>query len=494
MKKINIALILLLFTITLTAQVPEEALRYSRLSYTSGTARSASMAGAFGALGGDFSTLTTNPAGIGIYRSCEFSFTPSLSYTVSKSTYYDNERNDSETQFNIANIGYTHVFEATANGKQAGFKYFQFGLGLNRTNNFDRNVLATGYNEESSITTQWVNEISRNNPNFLNDEDSIPNSLNDYSTALAWNSYLIDFDTDNGFFFSDMEGGKVQQTIRLTSEGSQNEFVFSGGTNWNDKLYFGITLGIPYYNYYERYRIKEEDINSVNPYFSDMQYTTTLRSSGTGINFKAGMIYKPVEWLRIGAAIHTPTLYDVSDTYQAQIEANYDQEINGYFSYNDQSSISTFSYQLVTPLRAIGSLGFVIVNTGIISVDYTYQDYSTMKFKDDEYILDDANEIIKESYTATHNVRIGGELALGFLRLRAGYGFETSPYQTDINNGFRSQICGGIGFRAGAIYTDFAFAHSKETLDFYPYSSSYVEAASTRYLANQFQLTFGFRF
>ncbi len=40
-----------------------------------GTARFMSMAGAFGALGGDLSTLNQNPAGIGVYRSSEIGVT-----------------------------------------------------------------------------------------------------------------------------------------------------------------------------------------------------------------------------------------------------------------------------------------------------------------------------------------------------------------------------------------------------------------------------------
>ncbi|MDR2917287.1 MAG: hypothetical protein LBV74_21035, partial [Tannerella sp.] len=44
-----------------------------------GTARSMSMAGAFGALGGDISAISNNPAGLGIYRSSEISGTLDLS-------------------------------------------------------------------------------------------------------------------------------------------------------------------------------------------------------------------------------------------------------------------------------------------------------------------------------------------------------------------------------------------------------------------------------
>lgn len=45
-----------------------------------GTARYTAMGGAFGALGGDLTTIRQNPAGIGVYRSSELSVTAGLNF------------------------------------------------------------------------------------------------------------------------------------------------------------------------------------------------------------------------------------------------------------------------------------------------------------------------------------------------------------------------------------------------------------------------------
>ena len=52
----------------LFAQGEMDAYRFSQTELN-GTARSMSMGGAFGALGGDMSVMSHNPAGLGVYRS-----------------------------------------------------------------------------------------------------------------------------------------------------------------------------------------------------------------------------------------------------------------------------------------------------------------------------------------------------------------------------------------------------------------------------------------
>lgn len=79
MKKLYILSALLFLSGLLRAQGYDDILRFSRFT-TTGTARSAAMGGAFGALGGDLSTLSTNPAGIGVFRKSEAAFTPLLNF------------------------------------------------------------------------------------------------------------------------------------------------------------------------------------------------------------------------------------------------------------------------------------------------------------------------------------------------------------------------------------------------------------------------------
>lgn len=497
MKKYSFIIIalFLLGIYSLQAQLPEEALRYSRLSYTSGTARSSSMSGAFGALGGDFSSLSLNPAGLGIYKSSEISFTPGVVYAVSESNFLQNSRKDDISNFNISNLGIVLAFDATGNAASAGFQQFNMGIGMNRTNDFTRDVIMKGYNTSSSITSQWVDDMS---VSLNSDGEPVINGADPYSSGLAWETYLIDYavdDSGNPFLFSDMQGGEVEQTVRLNTSGYMNEFVISGGFNWDNQLYVGATLGIPYFDYYEDFSIVESDSKNVNDYFETMKYSTSLHTSGKGVNLKIGAIYKPLQWLRIGAALHTPTKYYLSDDYSASLSSVLDLDGNGNKTYSDDAS-STFSYTLRTPMRFVGSLGFVIGQVGLVSVDYIYQDYSTAKYRNSSYSLDEVNGMINTNYGVGHVLNLGTEWVLGILRLRAGYGYETSPYtSTTINTGgSRNRISAGCGLKISKFAIDFGYAYNIEDIDFYPYDRYYITPSGNTYLTHNFQLSLAYRF
>ena len=52
----------------------------SQVNFGFGTARSMSMAGAFTSLGADMASMGINPAGLGMYRSNDFSFSPLMGF------------------------------------------------------------------------------------------------------------------------------------------------------------------------------------------------------------------------------------------------------------------------------------------------------------------------------------------------------------------------------------------------------------------------------
>src|SRR3954468_4991444 len=73
------------------AQNERDALRLSFLQ-PQGTARSIGFGSALGSVGGDFTTLSVNPAGIGIYRRSEMMFTPSITFNNTSGYYAGNTR------------------------------------------------------------------------------------------------------------------------------------------------------------------------------------------------------------------------------------------------------------------------------------------------------------------------------------------------------------------------------------------------------------------
>lgn len=100
MKTLYILPVLLLSAFWGFSQTTADIVRFSQ-STNFGTARSTAMSGAFGALGGDLSTFSTNPAGIGVFRKSEVSITPSFSFSNTKS----GNRSASDNSFQMGDMG-----------------------------------------------------------------------------------------------------------------------------------------------------------------------------------------------------------------------------------------------------------------------------------------------------------------------------------------------------------------------------------------------------
>jgi hypothetical protein len=465
------------------AQTEIDALRYSQLTF-GGTARYMAMGGAFGALGADFSTLSTNPAGIGLYKKSEFTFSPSFYKGNTTSTFGNSEASDSKYNLNISNVGFVFVFPLSTNAEKAGWKNVQFGFGLNRLANFNNRMYIDGFNSKSSLLTP-----------FLDYADGInPDDLYVFDTKLAYETSLI-FDTisDGEYHYnSDMPNGGVQQTKSITTNGSINELVVSVGGNFDNKLYFGATLGFPQLRYFEQSKYTESDINDLNPYFESFDYHQDLETKGNGYNLKAGIIYRPFDFLRLGAAVHTPTFYNwMKDNWSASMTSRFDNAQG----YKKNSPEGEFEYTLETPMRLMGSIAFIIGDYGLISGDYEYLDYSEAKLRSDDGDFFDANDAINNCYTDQNNIRLGTEWRLGNMSLRGGYAWYGSPYANNINDYERRSMSFGIGFREKTYFVDFAYVRTESNEDYYLYDKIYfTEPVKNEINNNNFIMTMGFKF
>ena len=123
MKKILfIALLFVCTFFSLKAQNETQALRYSQYN-PFGTARYAAQGGAIGALGGDFSSVLTNPAGLGFYRSSEISFSPSFYWVNTNSRFMNSSTDDSQMKFNVGSLGMVSAKTRDRNNGIVGASY-----------------------------------------------------------------------------------------------------------------------------------------------------------------------------------------------------------------------------------------------------------------------------------------------------------------------------------------------------------------------------------
>ncbi|MBN1597752.1 MAG: hypothetical protein JW894_05620 [Bacteroidales bacterium] len=461
-----------------------DALRYSQ-TYPGGTARSVAMGGAFGALGGDFYSVSQNPAGLGVYRKSELVFTPEIYYSNVKSRYFNEEDEDYKYNFNLNNFGYvgTKVFG------DEGFVSASFAVGFNRINNFNSSISIQGVNPESSLADYFAG-TANNNP------------LDFYTDALFVDAGNILYDEETGEYYVNPDmllPGR--QVIYFEQSGRMSEWTLAAGFNYNHLLYFGATFGIVPVSYKSNSVISEFDTDQEyldNRYF---RFSETLSVNGAGFNGKFGVIGKPMRFLRLGIAFHTPSIFVLSSTYNTNIQSAY---IDGtYFPVdNDGYYVDPYlyDYRILTPAKFIGSIGIMLGKVAIISTDIEYIDYSSMRLRKGTGGEDFSpeNQVIKYKYTDAINIKSGAEFRFSSLYLRGGFGYYGSPYsEEDINvESYHLSYSAGIGFRTGNFSFDLGWNSllNEKRLELYKLSYRDYYTTNLNQLTTRFLATVGFRF
>ncbi len=434
------------------AQGDYEAFTFSQTDYL-GTARFMGAGGAFGATGGDFSALSTNPASIGLYKRHEVTITPmglAFGYT---DTYYHNEKSSAQKfKYTVPQAG---IVLAKGLNPVSDWKFWQFGFGYNRLMDFNQTFRANAQ-ATNTLADMIVPHANGTDYNNLRGD-----------AQLAWYTFVID--TLPGLhdqYYSYFTGENLNHQAVVTRSGSIDEMVFSFGGNYNDKLYIGATLGFPFLSFRERTTYNESPADADNILgIRDYTVYSDQRNSGAGVNLKLGFIYQPADFVRIGAAFHTPTYFwRVKDNFSREFVSRLSNgTILDHFPNNQPLAYTNInSFTLTTPLKFNVNASFLIAKRAFLAAEYEFQNYGMASLYDDNYDYIKENDNIRNKYGVAHSVRVGGEVNLtqGFA-LRAGYRLKTSPYKLSDNpyNNTTHYISAGLGFRGKVFFADLAYVY-----------------------------------
>lgn len=485
MKRIFLTLAALLWTGAVWAQMPTEteALNFSATGLN-GTAAPMGRGGVLGAVGGDLMSASYNPAGLAIYNSSILSFSPGFYFNKTKSEYTNDPSSDYKTNLQLGNLGMLFNIK---NGTGNGWKSFQFSMGFNRLKSFGNRAKFHGViNKQSGVDNpdSYISSIIGNIVGSSNAEnnDFVKTGVISYDTIT--NSWVSEFYRNSGSF---------EQLQAITEAGFLNEMTFSFSGNYNNFLYLGATLGIPIVSYSSAVSFSETAFDDSGNQLDKYSHTQKHDIDGAGINLKLGAIVRPLPWLRIGAAFHTPTFFGLTDEYYSRVERN--NKISGGW-------YQPLDYSMVSPLKFIGSIAGVFGSrssgiSGLIGIDYEYQDFSFIHYRFDnypEYERNINNAMSDDIFQSTHNLKFGGELRLGSVCFRGGYGLLANPYKQEINDLSQSYFTAGLGFSGKSWFFDMTYAHVSQKATHYLYSRSFSPAASIDGSQNIIMTTIGFRF
>ena len=479
MKKYLLSIIL--FTCLKTfAQLPEDVLKYSFFPQ-SGTARNLAIGGVMGSLGGDLTAAFVNPAGIGNYKTGEFSFTPQFFLNNNKADFRESRFINKKNNFTIGSLGlvFGSPYKDDPKSSQA------FSIGIMQTANFNNIVKYRGYNNYSSYAEQWAEEVAHSG-------DSLGGILNNqqyvYGSAPAVYTFLVDtFPTANGLVvkatpeFVLAGGNALLQEKTIETTGGIYELGMSYAYNNKDKWMFGVGVGIPIINYKNTTTFTETDTSgNTNNNFGSFTHTDSYKTTGAGLNLKLGVIYRPQEYIRLGLAIHTPTyLFQLKDTRSTNLETN-TENYNGVasassniFTLNNQPGES--KYSMLTPWKVLVSGSYVFREVedvrrqkGFITADIEYIGYKHAGFYSsnedaDEYETNyykNLTKVIRNQYKGNFNFRLGGEVKFNIIMARLGLAYYMNPYKDPALKASRFLVSGGLGYRHQGFFIDLTYVHS----------------------------------
>ena len=460
-------------TFSADAQFVGDAFTFSQEN-NGGTARFKGLGNANTALGGDLSSITGNPAGLGFFGQSDISISVNYNNANNKGSYFGTNTSKNKGRFGIDHAGV--VFHMPVNEGYHGWQNFNVGISYENTNTFTNNVRYEGVNPNNSIVNRYTDLMASSNNAAWGDK--------------LYGTFLVEEygDAAKGYFPVTQEAANKTQISDILTNGYNSRTALAFGANYNNKFYIGANLGFTRFQYdtseqfseggwtKNRAQILANNPNSTiaDPNHADYDYVEASydllddyfqRSEGSGIDFKIGAIYKPsLDW-NIGATITSPTWLTIDDYTSSYIGVDYFDDENTSTAFSSKEVLTDpteDSYNTITPWKfSFGLTKFF--SRGLLTADVEYVDYSSIKVRTiggvNPSLENSWDQEAKAAYQGAFNFRIGGEVLLtNALSGRAGFNYYGNPYK----NADNKQLSGSLGLGVKltkAMYMDLAVVH-----------------------------------
>ena len=522
MKKIVMAALALAAVLPAAAQDTYESARLLG-SDLNGTARYVGMGGAMDALGADISTISTNPAGIGLFRHS------TINLSLGLQSQMDVEKFDglNKTVMSFDQMGFVY------SQRISDRSFINVGFNYHKSRNFDQILSAanslSGCSQNGLTFEKGTLDDARHGGytlDFNKDGDVIgwdggsDYRAQTYSQADYMNANVLLLDPDDEYFyFNDANAYSFDRAHR----GWIADYDFNISGNHQDRFYWGITIGVKdvHYKGYSEYAETLLDNTGV---CGSVAYGDERKIKGTGFDVKAGVIIRPIEDspFRFGLSVSTPTWYSLTSSNSSLMLNN-----TPYGAWDNGVSEESYDFQFYTPWKFGASIGHTIGTNVAIGLGYEYSDYgaSQNRIIDGYDYYDNAetstDELMKrnteKALKGVHNLKAGIEIKPATpLAIRLGYNYVSSAYNTDgvrdmmidspgvmyasttdyVNWKGTNRFTCGLGYKAGGFAVDLAYQYSATNGEFHPFQD-YAGRVSTTDVSNKRHnvlLTLGYTF
>lgn len=460
-----------------------EAITNGYTTQTGGSARVVGMAGAQTALGADLGAGSSNPAGLGVYRKSEIGGGLSLNIMGSNSSLYNTDIRDVKPNLSVNNLGVAFCFlkDDIVESKWRGGT---FSISMNTMQTYHNRYSYEGVNNQNTMIYSLTEQAEGTNASVYDKEYTNQNITS--LPSLAYSTFLITPDNSNTYYYGYIPPDKVMnQKGTVVTSGAVRNWNFGYGGNYDNRLFFGASLGISVLRRNTEQTYTETLVNGGQGYLNDFTLSDKRQVRGTGFNLRIGAIYRFNDVFRLGASIKTPDWYSIKEQYDASLNARFNNIVltnsdgSDYILANESANLTTakFNYQYSSPLKANLGGSFFFGKRGFLTLEGEYVNYSGMLLSTNSgsYFNGD-NRSIKNLYSNVVNLRSGLELRFDALRIRGGLAVLPSPYANNVDDRIKRSIADaaavfslGIGFKFDELSLDFAYSRTSYTSNYSPY-------------------------
>ena len=479
-----------------------------------GTARYVGMGGALEALGAEISTMSTNPAAIGLFRHSY----ASLSFGMVSQEDVNRFDNLGKTNLSFDQAGFVYSMKSSDTG------FINFGINYHKRRNFDQILSAANALEHASLSKHVFGKSTMNNAN----NGGYTLDTNDKNDWMGWNgdsnersnAYTqLDFVYTNAVTMDDATNfdnkGKLVP-INIYNEASDYifnrahsgyiaDFDFNISGNINNRVYLGVTIGAHVVNYKGYSEYTENILSAADKVYRGQHVLADERKiTGAGADIKLGVIFRPIEEspFRIGLSIATPTWYELRTENYTSLYNNTDPN---YYKWGADvfRSSEDYKFRYYTPWQFGMSVGHTVGNFLALGATYEYSDYSSADTRIidgyDEYGNQDSysdrmmNRNTEKSLRGVSTLKLGMEMKPDpALAVRLGYNYVSPAYSSSsvrdntinsIGNLYSStadytnwkdthRITCGLGFKYDKMNFDVAYQYSVTNGTFHPFQNT----------------------
>jgi len=455
-----------------TAQNINDALQYSK-DNTQGTARFQGMSGAFGALGGDMSSLSINPAGAAVFNNHQFTATLSNYYKKNNATYFNRNNEVDENYLEINQIGGVMVFKSN----KSNWSKLAIAANYGIVQNFDDNISIFGVSNQG-IDTYFLEYAQGTpfGPLLIQDGEYIEEAyldigeklgFVDQQTFLGYYGGLIDpvdeTNDDNVDYISNADYNTVTQSFSQNTTGYNSKFSLNLASQYQENLYVGASLNM-HSILYDKYTEFTETGYDTSSQIQRTTFDNYLHTEGSAFSFTLGAIAKLSDNIRVGGSYQSPTWYQLTDDTSQRISSDLADENINFINFNVVNLYE--KYTIKTPSKVTGSLAVIFGKDGLLSFDYGFQDMSEAELRptNDASFAATNNSIANQLGTIS-TYRLGGEYRINEVSLRGGYRYEQSPYANGNTIGDLNGYSFGVGYNFGPSRLDLAFNKTEQDAD-----------------------------